>query len=178
MLLTNEDWNILAVDIHLDNVEAGWWKPYPNKLDRYKTAMMLVISGLAEAVEGDRKDLQDDHLPQYKMLHVEIADAFIRLLDSAAAWRILIYVHRENINRYKFEFKLHTVPEQLYIICQNACRASPDYSVQNTLLSLIAFAETHDIDYEKLIAEKREYNRKRHNHKIDVRENDKHGKKF
>ena len=43
--------------------------------------LMLVTSELAEALEGDRKNLKDDKLPQYKMFDVEIADALIRLFD-------------------------------------------------------------------------------------------------
>ena len=45
--------------------------------------LMLVTSELAEAMEGHRKNLQDDKLPQYKMFDVEIADAVIRLFDIA-----------------------------------------------------------------------------------------------
>lgn len=45
--------------------------------------LMLVTSELSEAMEGHRKNLQDDKLPQYKMFDVEIVDAFIRLFDIA-----------------------------------------------------------------------------------------------
>jgi len=45
--------------------------------------LMLVTSELAEALEGDRKDLMDDKLPQFRMKTVEIADALIRLFDIA-----------------------------------------------------------------------------------------------
>ena len=42
---------------------------------------MLVVSEVAEAMEGDRKNLMDDHLPHRKMIEVELADALIRILD-------------------------------------------------------------------------------------------------
>lgn len=45
--------------------------------------LMLTVSELAEAMEGDRKDLMDDKLPHRKMFEVEIADTFIRLFDLA-----------------------------------------------------------------------------------------------
>lgn len=45
--------------------------------------LMLVVSEVAEAMEGDRKQLQDDKLPHRKMLEVELADAVIRILDMA-----------------------------------------------------------------------------------------------
>lgn len=43
--------------------------------------LMLVTSELAEALEGDRKNLPDDKLPHRKMFDVEIIDALIRLFD-------------------------------------------------------------------------------------------------
>lgn len=47
--------------------------------------MMLTTSELAEAMEGDRKNLKDDKLPHYDMKTVEIADALIRLFDIAGS---------------------------------------------------------------------------------------------
>ena len=44
---------------------------------------MLIVSEIAEAMEGDRKNLMDDHLPYRSMLEVELADAVIRILDLA-----------------------------------------------------------------------------------------------
>ena len=51
---------------------------------------MLTVSELAEAMEGIRKDLPDDKLPQFTMETVEIADAIIRMMDQAHArgWQI------------------------------------------------------------------------------------------
>lgn len=47
--------------------------------------LMLSVSELAEALEGDRKNLMDDKLPHRKMFDVEIIDTFIRLFDIAGA---------------------------------------------------------------------------------------------
>lgn len=47
---------------------------------------MLVVTELAETMEGARKDLMDDHLPHRKMEEVELADAIIRILDYAGAY--------------------------------------------------------------------------------------------
>jgi hypothetical protein len=44
---------------------------------------MLIVSEVAEAMEGARKDLYDDHLPHRKMLDVELADALIRIMHTA-----------------------------------------------------------------------------------------------
>ena len=46
--------------------------------------LMLCVSELSEAMEGDRKGLMDDKLPTEKMFDVELADALIRILDLAA----------------------------------------------------------------------------------------------
>lgn len=177
-MVTNEEWNNLAAEIHQDCVDAGWWKPYTIKLSRYCTAMMLVISEIAEAMEGDRKNLQDDHLPQHKMLHVEIADAFIRLLDGAGAWHVKIVINRSYIDRMKAAFKFDSIPEQLYAICRILTKDYETQSVLSAIHALIAFSEMHGIDYIKIIQEKRAYNKQRNDHKIEVRENTENGKKY
>ena len=72
--------NTLAAAIYAQNVEAGWWDN-PRETG---TILMLCVSELAEAMEGDRKSLQDDHLPHRSMMEVELADTIIRILDLAA----------------------------------------------------------------------------------------------
>lgn len=47
--------------------------------------LMLCVTELAEAMEGYRKGLKDDHLPHRDMLEVEIADCLIRLFDMGGA---------------------------------------------------------------------------------------------
>lgn len=170
------NWNKLRDEIHQDCVDAGWWKPYPVKLDRYEEAMILAISEIIEGMEGYRKDLPDDHLPQYPMLHVEIADAFIRLLDAAGAWNVYLKEMRGHINQMKALFDEKTVQQQLYRICQILSKDGYE-CVLPAILALIAFSEMHQIDYEKLIAEKRAYNKKRADHKEENRQKI-GGKKF
>lgn len=50
--------------------------------------LMLIVSELAEAMEGDRKDKQDDHLPHRKSFEVELADALIRICDIAGGLKV------------------------------------------------------------------------------------------
>lgn len=61
--------------------QAGWWD---NTTARdVPRLLMLCVSELAEAMEGDRKKLMDDHLPERSMLEVELADCLIRIFDMA-----------------------------------------------------------------------------------------------
>lgn len=49
----------------------------------FATKLMLIVSEIAEAMEGHRKNLMDDHLKTRKMYEVELADAVIRIFDLA-----------------------------------------------------------------------------------------------
>ncbi len=47
---------------------------------------MLMVSEIAEAMEGERKDLMDDKIPTRKMAEVELVDVLIRLFDYAGGF--------------------------------------------------------------------------------------------
>lgn len=61
--------------------EAGW---HDNPRED-GTMIALIHSEVSEALEGIRKDLNDDHLPARKMVEVELADAIIRIMDYAGS---------------------------------------------------------------------------------------------
>lgn len=46
---------------------------------------MLIVTEVAEAMEGHRKSKMDDHLPHRTSVEVELADALIRIFDLAGA---------------------------------------------------------------------------------------------
>lgn len=79
--------NELAARVHAANKK--WWvdletgEPLKRNVGEI---LMLVVTELAEALEGDRKNLKDDKLPHRPMFEVEIADAFIRLFDIAGGF--------------------------------------------------------------------------------------------
>lgn len=79
--------NMAVLHCHKLAAEAGWWpesvvtNPYC-----FSNKLMLVVSELAEAMEGDRKGLKDDKLPHRDMKEVELADAVIRIFDLAGAY--------------------------------------------------------------------------------------------
>ena len=47
---------------------------------------MLIVSEVAECMEGERKGLNDTHLPHRRMAEVELADILIRVFDYAGAF--------------------------------------------------------------------------------------------
>ena len=73
--------------------QAGWHHDQRTGLLRtcqqnhelFPVRLMLIVSELAEAMEGHRKSLKDDHLPHRDMAEVELADAVIRIFDLAGA---------------------------------------------------------------------------------------------
>lgn len=68
---------------------SGWWtsrltgEPLDFSQVNVGEKLMLIVSEVAEGMEGHRKDLMDDKLPHRKMLEVELADALIRIFDLA-----------------------------------------------------------------------------------------------
>lgn len=77
--------NDYAAQAHEAN--AKWWHTSEGeRLERNKGELfMLIVSEIAEAMEGERKSLCDDKLPDRPMAEVELADALIRIFDYAAA---------------------------------------------------------------------------------------------
>jgi NTP pyrophosphatase (non-canonical NTP hydrolase) len=79
--------NALAHECHAAN-KTWWYHPYSGEpLQRNKgELLMLIVSEIAEAMEGERKGLQDDKLPHRRMAEVELVDALIRIFDYAGAY--------------------------------------------------------------------------------------------
>lgn len=94
--------DILTLVCHKSSHGAGWWhwtSAVSGKCDlrnecrngtRFGKALVaeklaLIHSEIAEAMEGHRKGLKDDKLPDRPMIEVELADAVIRICDLAGA---------------------------------------------------------------------------------------------
>lgn len=79
----------LVAICHGASKAAGWWndlntgEPLPLTQERVGDKLMLIVTEIAEAKEGHRKNLKDDHLPERSMVEVELADAVIRIADLA-----------------------------------------------------------------------------------------------
>ena len=70
---------------------AGWWTRSDGSsiTDNplcFSNKLMLIVSEVSEAMEGDRKGIKDDKLPHRDMREVELADAVIRIFDLAGAY--------------------------------------------------------------------------------------------
>jgi NTP pyrophosphatase (non-canonical NTP hydrolase) len=65
---------------------AGWWN---NRKERnIAEALCLIHSEISEALEGIRKNKQDEHLSHHQSITVELADAIIRICDLAGGLQL------------------------------------------------------------------------------------------
>lgn len=81
--------NLTELSKKVHEANAKWWQNIETgaPIKRNKGELLALIhSEISEALEGERKDLMDDKLPQYPMAPVEIIDAMIRCLDYLAGF--------------------------------------------------------------------------------------------
>lgn len=168
------DLNALASEIHAAN--SHWWHnpATGERLVRNEGEMfMLMISELSEAMEGARKHLMDDKLPEREMLEVELADFIIRLLDWAGAHSVLIMdrnvlppIDSSNIGEWLFRMTkflglMSNVPldnktELGFYVCA---------AVRRTEM----FCDEFSLDLWAALKEKMAYNATRHDHTNEAR---------
>lgn len=102
--------NLLAQKVHEGNKK--WWTNIHTgePLNRNVGEMlMLVVSEIAEAMEGHRKGLFDTHLETRPMLEVELADAVIRIFDLAAGLGLDLggaYIEKLKYNQTREDHKI------------------------------------------------------------------------
>ena len=179
----------LAKQIFEQNKAVGWW----DDMDRciFQT-LQLVSTEVAEATEGERKNLMDDHIPTRKMGEVELADALIRILDLAGRYD---WGFRGKMVQHQLILQEYGSPKQVYSIGRQHFAIN---MALTELASVIYLKKSHD-DIEKFysvviqtidyvghlndydvmgaLREKLEYNKTRADHKRENRQAD-DGKKF
>ena len=167
--------NELAKQIHLAN-HKWWHDSNGNRLERnFQELLMLAISEVSEAMEGERKDLMDDHLPHRKMAEVEMADTVIRLLDIAAGFKIVLF----DLSDSKVKAPLPENKGQiLFDIVETivAVEAEPSI-ISHSIWCIQVYCKKHSYDLEGAIQEKLQYNATRLDHTHEAR-NAPGGKKF
>jgi hypothetical protein len=166
--------NDMARDVHRDN--QHWWHDPATgvKLTRNKGEMfMLMVSEVAEAMEGERKNLMDDKLPHRPMAEVEMADTVIRMMDYAGAVKF-------NLDQGVLGVPLPKMPgntgEMLLQIAFELTQAGLDDSLHWTqwrmcraLKMIERYCDVYGYDLTGAIKEKRAFNASRPDHKAAAR---------
>ena len=178
--------NELAKKVHQSNIK--WWQnPETGEpIERnYKELLALVVSEVYECLDGERKDLWDDKIVTRKMAEVEMADAFIRLLDFAGGFNVELKLTIANnleeiINSLSGSFTIpENKPEALLELTGHIIKITPEYShwVNASLAYIILYCRKHNYDLLGAMEEKLIYNatRKDHTHEARLAEG---GKKF
>jgi hypothetical protein len=81
--------NLTELSKQVHSAMIKWWQDPHTKqpIQRNKGELIaLEHSELSECMEGERKNLMDDKLPQYPMAVVEQVDCLIRILDYLAGF--------------------------------------------------------------------------------------------
>lgn len=174
--------NALSSDVFEQNVEAGWWD---NRNRCIFETLQLVSTEIAEATEGARKDLMDDHLPSRKMHEVELADVIIRLLDLAGRYGWLfkqmaedhyLLTDESTIGAQHFSITM-ALTELGNSIYNNSSENRINHDYSTVLQTILRVSHMNRFDVITALEEKLEYNKTRIDHTAKVR-NGKHGKKF
>lgn len=179
-MLTPDDINTLAAEVYAQNCRVGWWDD-PNRCPLQ--TLMLVVTEVAEATEGDRKNLMDDHLPHRKMAEVELADTLIRLVDLAGHYG---WVHLEAPAGWLLEF-CHNAGARHLAIVQTVVELAEVYTVKTqdpgrgpmlgvvehayrqAVATVLRVAQIEGYDLEGATREKLAYNATRADHKRENR---------
>jgi NTP pyrophosphatase (non-canonical NTP hydrolase) len=164
--------NAFCLEIHRDN-DLWWSNPATGeRIERnLDELLMLTVSEVAEAMEGERKSLMDTHLTHRPMAEVELADVVIRLADIAGS-RALDIDAVSNINA---EDAAEGMPDNrgaaLFEITKAICSYNEDLDVRIAAAFVLteAYALKFGYDLWGAVAEKREYNRHRADHKPSAR---------
>ena len=176
--------NELAKEVHAANLK--WWQDLETGKPIVRNRgnlLMLVITELSEAVEGIRKNLPDDKLPHRSMEEVEMADAFIRLLDYAAGFEIELCEALNDIHfkpkcpEFAYQDKAEAILEIVAHIARTWGEPKQSPMLSFCIYKLRVYCEKYGLDLEGAFNEKMIFNSTRQDHTHEARKSQ-HGKKF
>ena len=170
MIITKSALINLQTRIYNQNLQLGWHNNYREDV----VFCNLFISELSEALEGDRKGLMDDHLPEYPMAVVELGDFIIRVLDYLG----LIEYHK--YHDMMVSSSGHDFQEDLLYCTELTCQYMRTLNPYKLEIAInVAMCMIHDFGYDpvEIIDAKVTYNKTRADHKIENRMKD-GGKKY
>lgn len=167
--------NQLAAECHADN--QHWWH-HPatgEKLVRNPDELiMLMVSEVAEAMEGERKNLMDDHLPGRRMAEVELADVIIRIMDYAGAYNLdldttIVGLWLPVRPNNKGAALLQIVHELTMAAQRHGSIHWETWRICRAILLVQRYAYAYGYDLDGAVADKRAYNAVRADHKPAAR---------
>lgn len=190
-----------CADVHLGNRKAGWWD-FLNDAEGYvdpslvSIKVTLIVSEYCEAVEGQRKNKVDDHLPQYRNEPVEIADAAIRTMDflgfmlvtcakTSEEWAWALIDAEDHLEGLEFDDAMKVrqfCASNIFLGCSNTINGihtegsmqSIDIRSMCSVLTAIAalgelMEREYSVNFLEVIAAKEAYNAIRADHKAEAR---------
>lgn len=104
------DLNEYATVCH--NANKKWWTDLETGEPIARNTgelFMLIVSEIAEAMEGVRKNLPDDKLPHRRAVEVELVDALIRIFDYAGAHDLNLQGAFDEKMKYNANREDHTI---------------------------------------------------------------------
>ena len=162
-------WDINEFCARVHKLNAKWWQDLhtgkPIQRSNYEL-LALVISELAECLEGERKGLMDDHLPHRRMAEVEMADAYIRLADYTAGFGYNLSLE-DPVVKHPEGGK----GDALFFIMEEICPiyAHPEYHLAEAFAMIEGYCDKYGYDLFGAIEEKLAYNAVRKDHTHEAR---------
>ena len=161
--------------IHQQNRELGWW----DNERPFSIFACLFHSELSEAMEGDRKGLMDDHLQEYPMFQVELADFVIRVFDylgsvgfSESDYDEASCRFGDNIDQQsptRLIAGLHLAVSLAMLEDEEGNWGDSYLILAVSILTAFMYAKDECFDLHQIILKKVEYNKHRADHKRENR---------